>query len=135
MRMARETWGLAGICTLDLISTIWLITECGAAEANPMMARILEQGMVAFVAAKAVLVVIPLGVLEWARRRSDRFVRTVSRIGIVAYLLMYCAVVWRANASGVEARNWASLVTRAAAPVTPNELRVARIDLEATRRH
>lgn len=135
MRVARETWGLAGICTLDLISTIWLITECGAQEANPMMARILEQGMVAFVAAKAMLVVIPLGVLEWARRRSDRFVRTVSRIGIAAYVLMYCAVVWRANAAGPESRNWASMVRRAGAPVTLNDLRVARMDLEATQRH
>ena len=98
MKLARESWALAVICTVDLITTIYLVQNHGAAEANPVMRYFLELGYVAFIIAKAFMFVIPLAILEWARRRQPAFVRGMLRVGIVLYLGSYGAVVWRINA-------------------------------------
>lgn len=118
-KVARESLVLAAICLADLITTLWFVHHEGASEGNPLMNYYLEQGVIPFIAAKCVLVLMPLAVLEWARRRKPRFVQAMLRVGIVLYLGMYGAVVWRINAPGHEPplsdahlsaiRRWAAL--------------------------
>jgi hypothetical protein len=98
MRMARESRWLATICALDLITTLWFVYGLGAEEANPLMRRFLDHGALTFIIAKSALVLGPLYVLEWARRRRPRFVHGALRVGIVLYIASYCGVVWRVNA-------------------------------------
>jgi hypothetical protein len=97
MRVTRESMLLAAICIADLTTTIWFVNGMGAQEANPMMRFYLDRGVAPFVAAKLLLFVGPLAVLEWARRRHPRFVRTMLRLGIALYVGFYGMVVWRIN--------------------------------------
>lgn len=100
MKIARESWLLAAVCTLDLITTIWFVQRGNASEGNPVMRFYLERGIVPFALAKMLLFLGPLAVLEWARRRNPRFVRTMLRLGIALYVGAYGGVVWRINRPG-----------------------------------
>jgi hypothetical protein len=88
---------LAGICLFDLLTTLWLLKYHQAAEANPLMAIFVSQGITAFIVAKLVLTVIPLGALEWARKRRPMFVHRALNLVIAAYLLIYVVGVVRVN--------------------------------------
>ena len=98
MRIARESWILGGICLADLVYTVWLLAHGAAVEANPVLAYYLGHGMLAFVAAKLLLIVGPIAGVEWVRRRRPRFVERMLRVGIALYLLCYGLGVWRVNA-------------------------------------
>jgi hypothetical protein len=97
MKPCKQTCLLAIICLLDLISTLWLLHRHGAAEANPLMARFLAHGALAFVLAKVAFVALPLGLIEWARRHRPLFVKRAANLAIAAYLTCYIVGVARAN--------------------------------------
>jgi len=97
MKPSVESLVLSGICLADLASTIFLVSYRGAEEGNPLMSYYLQQGIGAFVVAKLVLFVIPLGIAEWARTHRPKFVRQTLRFAIAAYLLAYVSVFWQVN--------------------------------------
>jgi len=89
MKIAKETWVILFIGVVDLISTIMFIQNHGAEEANPIFRRYWEMGLLAFIFAKMALLLGPLVVLEWARKRNPRFVYWSLRGAIAAYLVLY----------------------------------------------
>jgi len=138
MRVTRETWILAAICLVDLITTLWFVRHGGASEGNPVMNFYLQQGVLPFVVAKCVLFLGPLLVLEWARRRNPRFVLTMLRVGIALYLGLYGAVVWRINtgdaAREVAEAQIAAVQRWAALPPTREEIALLRAQVMSTAR-
>lgn len=98
MKIARETWLLALFCTLDMLFTAWLLQKGLAKEANPVMKFYVDRSLLDFVVVKSLMFIAPLTVLELLRRKNPVFVRNMLRVGIVAYLLMYCVGSIRANA-------------------------------------
>ncbi|MCS6949500.1 MAG: DUF5658 family protein [Armatimonadota bacterium] len=100
MRLARETWLLLAIGLLDLLTTVWFIHQGIAWEANPMMGWYLQRGgLWMFCAAKVVLIVCPLAILEWARRVRPKMGLLALRIALTGYLLLYPMLVWSVNES------------------------------------
>jgi hypothetical protein len=97
MRLSKQTYILAGICLMDLCSTVWLLQQHGAAEANPLMSYFLAQGVFAFAIAKITLTIVPLGTLEWAKRRRPVFVNRSLNAAVGAYMLFYIFGVMNAN--------------------------------------
>ena len=68
-----------------------------AAEANPIMAPFLERGPAVFIQAKLALLIVPLIVVELARRKNPTFVRRAVNVAIVAYVGLYAAGVSHVN--------------------------------------
>src|SRR5687767_3276559 len=97
MRPRLQTVALAAIGIADLISTLFFIGAANAAEANPLMARILHFGPAAFVQAKLLLLLVPLVILELARRKHPAFVARAVNAGIVAYVGLYTVGVAHIN--------------------------------------
>ena len=97
MKIAKESWIILAIGLADLITTIIFIRHHGAEEANPIFRRYWEMGLVVFIAARFALLIGPLSVLEWARKRNPVFVSWALRSAIVAYLGMYGIGVVRLN--------------------------------------
>lgn len=102
MRISKESLLIALICSVDLVTTIWLIRTHNAAEANPIMRPILAHGIEAFVLVKLALCVGPLAILEYARKHRPRLVRDALRLTIILYLAMYTGGVWRYNGVGID---------------------------------
>src|SRR5437660_799811 len=96
-KVCFSTYLLGSICMVDLSTTVVLLRFGGAAEANPLMARFLAHGVCAFVGAKLVFILLPICILEWARRRRPLFVLRAVAFGIAAYLMLYTVGVSRAN--------------------------------------
>lgn len=105
MKIAKETWTLALICTLDMVSTAWLLAGGRAHEANPILRFYANSGLAAFIAFKSLLFVAPLYVLELMRRRRPRFIQRLLRFGIAAYLLGYGLGVLSVNADARAQKN------------------------------
>lgn len=88
--VAPESLALAALCLLDLATTLLWVSRHGAAEGNPLMAWFLTHGGIpGFVLAKCALLIVPLAIMEWARRRRPRFVQAILRCGIAAYIALY----------------------------------------------
>ena len=97
MKPRPQTVALAAIGIADLISTLFFIGIANAAEANPLMSRILQWGPAAFVQAKLLLLIVPLVILELARRRNPIFVARAVNAAIVAYIALYTVGVAHLN--------------------------------------
>lgn len=87
--LANESYIILAICLLDLVFTYWLINTKQATEGNPIMSYYLSNGIGMMIAAKMVLIAMPLFVAEWARRYRPRFVRRALRIAIAIYISLY----------------------------------------------
>jgi hypothetical protein len=61
------------------------------------MSYFLTLGFVPFALAKLLMFLAPLALVEWARRRNPKFVMRMLRCGIVLYLGIYCAGVYKIN--------------------------------------
>ncbi len=86
MRVSKEALGLFAIGCLDLGLSLCLISRGHAREANPLMAFFLGHGLLALAAAKGVLLIGPIAVLEWCRIRRPAFTRTGMRLAIATYV-------------------------------------------------
>jgi len=95
--ISRESITILAICTLDLLSTIWLLAAGLAREANPLMARLLEHSTALFCIVKMGTVFCLIAATEWYKRYNPDFVRTVMRTAIFAYLILYVVLVLRIN--------------------------------------
>ena len=90
IKIARESILLAAICAADLATTMWLIANGFAKESNPILGFYLTRGgTVSFAAAKLLLFLGPLFLLELIRQQRPQLVRNLLRVGIVAYLALY----------------------------------------------
>lgn len=77
------------ICLADAVLTVVLIAMGLAEEANPLMARCLDYGYAAFFIVKMAMVVLAVAAVESYRRRNPLFARTVLRLAIWSYLVLY----------------------------------------------
>jgi hypothetical protein len=98
VKIACETWLLGLFCTLDMLSTAWLIHKGLAKEANPVMGFYVDRSLPVFVVVKSLMFIAPLTALELLRRRQPRFVQNMLRLGVVAYVLVYSVGILRTNA-------------------------------------
>jgi len=87
--LAKESYVILAICLLDLVLTGWLIDTKRATEGNPIMSFYLSNGIGMMIAAKMVLIAMPLFVAEWARRYRPRFVHRALRLAIAIYISLY----------------------------------------------
>jgi len=93
-----ETTVLVVIGGLDLLSTVYLLATHQAREANPLFVGLLHTfGPGGFIAFKALMLAVPLVILEMARRTHPDFVRRALRVGIVLYLGLYVGAYLRNN--------------------------------------
>ncbi len=140
VKIARESWIIGAICMADLISTIWLVSTRGGGEGNPLMRHYLEMGFLPFILAKIVLFVIPVGVMEWARRTHPRFVTNALRATIILYICIYGSGVAGINGqknaehekSAIEE---AAIVQWAATPATDQDIAAFKASGGATTRY
>ncbi len=89
LKVSRETWILGAICLIDMISTVLLVHNGKAIEANPILVPFMNRGMMWFVLAKSTLFVGPLFGLEYLRLRKPVFVKRMLRLAIAGYLVTY----------------------------------------------
>ena len=85
------------ICTLDLVSTVWLLAAGLATEANPLMARLMRHSPALFCGVKMGTVFCLVGVTEWYKRYNPAFARCVMRTAIAVYLTTYLVLVIAIN--------------------------------------
>ena len=89
MTIAVESLYLAVISLIDLAVTVMLVGSGSFVEGNPIMRFYLHKGPMHFIAMKLFLVLMPIVVGEWYRRRNPTLVRRTMRLVIFAYLGMY----------------------------------------------
>jgi hypothetical protein len=89
MYIAVESLYLAVICLVDLMITVLLVANGQFIEGNPIMRFYLYKGPLHFVAVKMFLVLMPIAVGEWYRRRNPVLVRKTMRVVICAYVGVY----------------------------------------------
>lgn len=97
MSLSRASLVIAGIGIADLVSTLLLRSNFGAAEANPLFRWYLEWGVGWFVVTKLTLVAAPIFLLEYARARKPRFTVNAMRLVVAAYVMLYVVGVARLN--------------------------------------
>jgi Domain of unknown function (DUF5658) len=100
-----ETWVLAAICFADMVSTVLLVKAGKAVEANPVLIPALRKGVGWFLLVKSIYFVVPLVCLELLRTHRPKFVRTMLRAGITAYIAIYVVGGIRLNMSSAHTKN------------------------------
>jgi uncharacterized protein DUF5658 len=91
--VTQEGVAIAFICLLDLLTTLYWVSQGQAREGNPVLAFFLDQGMVPFIVAKLTTFVPALIVAEWYHPRNPRLITRVMRWVIVGYFVLYIAGV------------------------------------------
>lgn len=90
MKLAIETWLLLLCGLLDLVATITLVETGRAYEGNSLMAFYLREfGIPGLCLAKLAMLLLPVGILEYARRATLLNIRLVLRLVVVGYMLVY----------------------------------------------
>ena len=80
---------LVVICLADMVTTAIGIAAGTVTEANPLMARVVEQGLLVFCAVKLASFVPAIVLLEVYKRRNPRFVSTLARVAVLGYVTLY----------------------------------------------
>lgn len=96
-KVALESWIIILIGVVDMSTTLYLAHHYGVSEGNPIFSLYLRMGEVWFIIAKMTMVVGPVFLLEWARRRKPIFVAWASRVAICSYLALYVLGVSHLN--------------------------------------
>ena len=84
-----ETVLLAFVCTLDAVSTLYLVSTGRAVEANPALAWTFDYGSFMFLAVKLLSFVPAIVILERIRDRKPRLVKVATRAALAGYLAIY----------------------------------------------
>jgi len=88
-----ETGFLAGLCTLDMVSSAILFAAGVAVEANPLLRPAAEAGALPFVLAKAATYLVPIAGLEYLRHYRPLFTIWLLRAACLLYPVLYmCGV-------------------------------------------
>ena len=101
MCIAVESIYLALISLVDLVVTALLVMSGHFVEGNPIMRFYLHQGPLHFIAVKMFLVLMPIAIGEWYRRRNPVLVRRTMRLVICAYVGAYALGFCLANLPAV----------------------------------
>jgi len=91
--VSAEALAIAAICLLDLVTTLYWVSQGQAREGNPVLAYFLDMGAGPFVLAKLVTFVPALVAAEWYRPRNPALIIRVMRWVIALYLFLYVAGV------------------------------------------
>ena len=83
-----ETIMLALIAYADTVSTLWLVNTGMAVEANPVMHFYLQQGALAFIGIK-MLMVMPAFVVDLNKSKNPRRIRWSLRAALILYVGIY----------------------------------------------
>lgn len=85
----RESAALACVCTLDMVSTLYLIRAHIAIESNPWMALPLAHSDAAFLVVKGATYLVPITILELLRPIQPELVPRAMRACLFGYLALY----------------------------------------------
>lgn len=97
LSISMESSLICLICITDMATTLYWIS-CGIAiEANPIMARLLQYGVSAFVSIKLLSFIPYIFVSEWYKKHNPIFVRKASRAAIATYLFVYALLSYKVN--------------------------------------
>ena len=77
------------ICICYMLSTLFWVHQGIATEANPMLARCLQQGVAVFCGTKLLSFVPMLLFSAWYRTKQPKFIALALRLAIAAYVAMY----------------------------------------------
>lgn len=80
---------LAAVCTLDMISTLYLIRTHLAIESNPLMVGPLEHSDAAFLLIKGATYMVPIMILELLRPVRPDLIQRALRVCLLGYLATY----------------------------------------------
>jgi hypothetical protein len=94
-----ESLILIGICTADMLATLYLVTRGVATEQNPLMAACIAHGPATFVLVKIASFVPFVIAVELYRRRNPGFARKTCLCAILLYLVTFCALTIGTNFS------------------------------------
>jgi hypothetical protein len=97
LSISRESLALVAICVVDTFLTVALVGSGLATEANPLMARCLDQGFFFFCVVKLAAVVLAVVAAESYRRRNPLFVRRALQTTITAYIGIYLTLFLAIN--------------------------------------
>ncbi len=82
----------------DTLSTLVLLCQGLMEEYNPLMRWVLAQsGMGVFVGVKLLLIVVPLWILNRVKYGHFAFVRSMTWVANVGYIVLYAILFWQAN--------------------------------------
>ena len=95
--ISRESLALVAICVVDTFLTVVLVGSGLASEANPLMARCLDQGFFFFCVVKLAAVALAVVAAESYRRRNPLFVRRALQMTITAYIGIYLTLFLAVN--------------------------------------
>src|SRR5207249_1419375 len=87
--ISRETLTITAICLIDLLTTLYWVSQGQAREGNPVLAYFLRIGPGAFISAKVLTFAPALVGAEWYRTRRPEFVARLLRWVIAGYLFFY----------------------------------------------
>ncbi len=82
------------LCLLDLITTLYWVSQGQAREGNPVLAFYLDQGSVPFIAVKLFMFVPSVIMAEWYRPRNPVLITRAMRWVCVGYVFIYVAGVF-----------------------------------------
>jgi hypothetical protein len=91
--VSSEAVCITWICLLDLMTTLYWVSQGQAREGNPLMAFFLDQGVVPFIVAKIFTFAPALVVAEWYRPQNPQLIHRLLRWVIAGYLFIYVAGV------------------------------------------
>lgn len=97
LRISLESWILVGICTADMLTTLWFVLSGRAVEQNPLMAACIEHSACTFILVKMLSFVPFVVAVEWYRRRNPSFARAVCRWAIGAYVVVFVGLTLGTN--------------------------------------
>ena len=87
--VSQEAVLIAFLCLLDLITTLYWVSQGQAQEGNPLMAYFLGLGSDAFVFAKVLTFAPALVLAEWYRPRNPRLITRLLRWVAAGYVCIY----------------------------------------------
>lgn len=82
------------LCLLDLITTLYWVSQGQAREGNPVLAFYLDQGHIPFIGVKLFMFVPSVIMAEWYRAHNPTLITRVMRWVCVGYIFIYVSGVF-----------------------------------------
>lgn len=101
-KVSDETIAIAFLCLLDLITTLYWVSQGQAREGNPLMAYFLDLGAGWFVGAKVLMFAPALVLAEWYRQHKPEMVTRLLRWVARFYVVIYVAGIFAHRGQVVE---------------------------------
>ena len=90
-RVSEESVAIAFLCLLDLITTLYWVSQGQAREGNPLLAYFLDMGAPWFIAVKVLTFAPALTLAEWYRQHKPELVTRLLRWVAASYVVLYIA--------------------------------------------